>query len=90
MGLLFFLCLSFLREQATRQGANHHTEIESHLNSELPKKNLIRKAGSRKKATSQPNKSEIVSADRLFQSEEVWRAGKLYYQIVTQNLATPG
>ena len=36
MGLLFFICLSFVR-QATRQEANHHTEIESHLNSELRK-----------------------------------------------------
>jgi hypothetical protein len=61
----YFFVLSFLREQATRPGTNHHTEIESHLNSELSKNNLIRKA---EKPTSPPNKSETASADRLFQT----------------------
>src|SRR6476659_7002011 len=49
MGLLFFLCLSLVR-QATLQEANHHTEIESHLNAELRKESNQegRKAGNKR------------------------------------------
>ena len=41
-------------------------------------------------ATPQPKQSEIGSADRLFQAGKFADAGKLYSQIATQNLATPG
>jgi hypothetical protein len=39
--------------------------------------------------TPQPKQSEIDSADRLFQAGKFADAGKLYSQIVSQNLATP-
>src|SRR6476659_5619513 len=63
MGLLFFLCLSFVR-QATLQEANHHTEIESHLNGELRKESSQegRKAGNKRHRSLTSQKSSRLIA----------------------------